>query len=279
MTNNQLPIDSRRKFIKNISFASAFFLTGKISKLSAAEVLLYQKQVQLRFVVASDAHYGQPNTPYEQMLDTVTQHINLFHQHSPLDFFVMNGDLIHNEKTFLPQVKSKLSILNMPYFVTRGNHDMVASDYWEQVWGTPLNHDVVIKDNAILLGDTSNEQGTYVAPDLNWLSNKLEAHKNKKNSLLFIHIPQAKWTANAIDTPAVFDIIKKYPNVKAVFHGHEHDQDGFKMVDKVPFIFDAHIGGNWGTAYKGFRVVELLKDNTMLTYMMNPTDKLNELSF
>lgn len=279
MTNNQLPIDSRRKFIKNISFASAFFLTGKISKLSAAEVLLYQKQVQLRFVVASDAHYGQPNTPYEQMLDTVTQHINLFHQHSPLDFCVMNGDLIHNEKTFLPQVKSKLSILNMPYFVTRGNHDMVASDYWEQVWGTPLNHDVVIKDNAILLGDTSNEQGTYVAPDLNWLSNKLEAHKNKKNSLLFIHIPQAKWTANGIDTPAFFDIIKQYPNVKAVFHGHEHDQDGYKMVDKVPYIFDAHIGGNWGTAYKGFRVVELLKDNTMLTYMMNPTEKLNELSF
>ena len=80
MNNNKLPIDSRRKFIKNISLASAFFLTGKISKLSAEEVLLYQKQVQLRFVVASDAHYGQPNTAYEQMMDTVTQHINLFHQ-------------------------------------------------------------------------------------------------------------------------------------------------------------------------------------------------------
>jgi Icc protein len=279
MTTIKPPFDSRRKFIKNISLASAFFLTGKISKLSAEEVVRFQQQVQLRFVVASDAHYGQPNTAYEQMMDTITQHINLFHQHSPLDFCVMNGDLIHNEKSFLPQVKSKLGSLNMPYYVTRGNHDMVAADYWEQVWGTPLNHDVTIKNNGILLGDTSNEQGTYLAPDLNWLANKLEAHQDKKNCLLFIHIPQAKWTANGIDTPAVFDIIKKYPNVKAVFHGHEHDQDGYKMVEKVPFIFDAHMGGNWGTAYKGFRVVELMKDNTMITYMMNPTEKLKELNF
>jgi len=279
MTTNKLPMDSRRKFIKNISLASVFFLSGEIASCSAEEVMLYKDKVQLRFIVASDAHYGQPNTLYQEMMDTLTQQVNLFHEQSPVDFCVFNGDLIHNEKFYLPQVKSKLSILNMPFYVTRGNHDMVSSELWEQVWGTPLNHDVTIKNNAILLGDTSNEQGTYVSPDLNWLTKKLEEHKNKKNCFLFIHIPQAKWTANAINTPAVFDLIKKYPNVKAVFHGHEHDRDGFKMVGKVPFIFDAHIGGDWGTAYKGFRVVELMNNNTMITYMMNPTEKLNELSF
>jgi len=279
MKTNKNTMDSRRQFIKNISFASAFLLTGKISNLSAAEVISYRNKVKLRFVVASDIHYGQPNTAYEQMLDTVTKHINLFHGHSPLDFCVMNGDLIHNEKSFMPLVKAKLDGLTMPYFVTRGNHDMVSSDYWNSIWGMPLNHDVLIKKNAILLGDTSNEIGTYESPDINWLSNKLEAHRDKKNCFVFIHIPQAKWTPNGIENPAVFETIKKFPNVKAVFHGHEHDQDGFKIVDKVPYIFDAHVGGNWGTAYKGFRVVELMNDNTMITYMMNPTDKLNELSF
>ena len=279
MNNIKSELKSRRQFIKNISFASAFFLSGKIAALSNAEVVNYRNKVKLRFVVASDIHYGQPNTPYEQMLDSVTKHINLFHNQSPLDFCVMNGDLIHNEQSFMPLVKEKLDFLTMPYYVTRGNHDMVSSDFWKSIWGTSLNHDVLIKNNVILLGDTSNEKGTYESPDIYWLTSKLEAYKNNKNIFLFIHIPQAKWTPNGIDNPAIFETLKKFPNVKAVFHGHEHDQDGFKMVDKVPYIFDAHVGGNWGTAYKGFRVVELMKDNTMITYMMNPTDQLKAISF
>lgn len=247
--------------------------------LSANYVLGLRSKVKLRFVVASDVHYGQPNTPFEQMTETVVNQINLFHQQSPLDFSVVNGDLIHNEKAFLPLVKGKLDALKMPYYVTRGNHDMVTPEYWNSVWGMPLNHDIVVKGNGILLGDTSNEQGVYLSPDLSWLNKTLETHKDKNQVFIFLHIPQAKWTKNGISTPEVFDIIKKYPNVKAVFHGHEHDQDGAQMVEKVPYIFDAHVGGNWGTPYKGFRVVELLKDNSMITYMMNPTDKLNELSF
>lgn len=270
---------SRRNFIKNISFASAFLVTGKMIPLSASEVLNLKNKVKLRFVVASDAHYGQPKTDYEQFIETVTAQINLFHQNNTLDFCVMNGDLIHNEQSFLPLVKQKLDALKMPFYVTRGNHDMVSEELWNSVWGMPLNHDVSIKNNAILLGDTSNEQGIYLSPNLNWLNTTLASHKNKNHVFIFLHIPQAKWTANGIDTPEVFEIIKKYPNVKAVFHGHEHDQDGVKIVDQLPFIFDAHIGGNWGTAYKGFRVVELMNDNTMITYMMNPTNKLEELSF
>jgi hypothetical protein len=41
------------------------------------------------------------------------------------------------------------------------------------------------------------------------------------------------------------------------------------MHGKIPFYFDAHIGGNWGTAYKGFRVVELMQDGSLATYMLN----------
>ena len=47
----------------------------------------------------------------------------------------------------------------------------------------------------------------------------------------------------------------------------------------LSFLFDAHFGGNWGTAYKGFRVVEVMKDNSMVTYIMNPTEKMNEMNY
>jgi len=41
-------------------------------------------------------------------------------------------------------------------------------------------------------------------------------------------------------------------------------------------MFDSHIGGNWGTNYRGYRIVELQKENKLLTYIMNPTIKINE---
>ena len=270
---------SRRHFVKNISFASAFFMGGGFQSLSSQDVDALKDQVKMRFAVASDSHYGQPNTPYESMMDTIIDKINLFHGSNPLDFCVMNGDIVHDEKSFLAQAKQKIDGLKVPYFVTRGNHDKCSSDYWEQVWNMPLNHQKVVKNSLVLLGDTSNEQGTYVSPDLAWLEAQLEANKKRKNIFLFLHIPQAKWTKNGIETPAFFELIKKYPNIRAVFHGHEHDQDGVQMIGKLPFLFDSHIGGSWGTPHKGFRVVELLNSGTVITYLMDPTVKKNELTY
>ena len=270
---------SRRHFVKNISFASAFFMGGGFQSLSSQDVDALKDQVKMRFAVASDAHYGQPNTPYEAMMDTIIEKINLFHGSNPIDFCVMNGDIVHDEKSFLAQAKQKIDGLKVPYFVTRGNHDKCSSDYWEQVWNMPLNHQKVVKNSLVLLGDTSNEQGTYVSPDLAWLEAQLEANKKRKNIFLFLHIPQAKWTKNGIETPAFFELIKKYPNIRAVFHGHEHDQDGVQMIGKLPFLFDSHIGGSWGTPHKGFRVVELLNSGTVITYLMDPSIKKNELTY
>jgi hypothetical protein len=270
---------SRRSFIRNISFASIVLLSGKINSLSAAEVFELRQKVKLRFVVASDSHYGQPNTLYREMMEKMISSVNLFNSKNNLNFCVINGDIVHDNKDFMLPAKQQLDELNMPYFVTRGNHDLVTPEFWKEIWNMPLNHDVVINNYAIILGDTSDGKGAYVSPDLLWLEAKLEEHKNKKQVLLFLHIPQAKWTKNAIDTPAFFELIRKYPNLKAVFHGHEHDQDGVKMQENIPFFFDSHIGGNWGTSYKGFRVIELLNNGKLITYMMNPTEKQDELSY
>jgi metallophosphoesterase superfamily enzyme len=211
------------------------------------------------------------------MIEKITSQINSFHQETPLDFCVINGDIIHDKKHLLPLAKQKIDALIPQYYVTRGNHDMVTADYWNEVWGMPLNHTVIVKDQAIILGDTSNEAGKYLSPNLDWLTEQLEANKHRKHVLLFLHIPQKAWTANGINTPDFETLIDKYSNVTALFHGHEHDQDGVKLLGarQAPCLFDAHMGGNWGTPYKGFRVVEILKDGTLVSYMMNPTQKIN----
>ena len=271
---------SRRSFLKNVSFATAFYAVGGFKKINASTVFEYRNKVALRFVVASDAHYGQPGTPYDAMMELVIQQINDFNKETPLDFCVINGDIIHDKKDFLPLAKQKIDVLDAVYYVTRGNHDMVTADYWNEVWGMPLNHTVIAKDQAVILADTSNEAGKYLSPNLDWLEEQLEANKKRKHVLLFLHIPQKAWTANGINTPSFESLVDKYPNVTAIFHGHEHDQDGVKLLGarQTPCLYDAHMGGSWGTTYKGFRVVEILKDGTLVSYMMNPTQKINDYS-
>jgi len=269
--------NTRRDFIKKLSLGSAFLLTGGLEVLNAKDVLAMRARVAFRFVVASDGHYGQPNTEFDSFFNTLTAQINTFHQKQPIQACIINGDIIHDETTLMSASKQKLDALKMPYYVTQGNHDHATAEYWQQVWQVPLNYEATFKKNTLMMMSTSNEKGEYLSPDLKWLDNRLAAHKKQNNVFLFLHIPQYKWTKYAIDTPAFFDVVNKYKNVRAAFHGHEHEEDGIKMKDGIPYVFDAHFGGNWGTAYRGFRVVEVMKDNSsIITYMMNPAEKLSE---
>jgi Icc protein len=272
-------LTNRRDFLQQISFASLVLLSGEVKALSYSDFHSLTKKVKLRFAVASDSHYGQSFTPYEENLQRSIKHINQFHQQAKLDFCVINGDIIHNKKQWLPVVKAALDKFEMPFYTTRGNHDKVSPEYWLEIMKTPLNHVVEMEQVTLILADTSNEKGHYLSPDLVWLKSQLDKYTLSNQIFLFLHIPQKKWTRHAIENKAFFKLLQNYTNIKAVFHGHEHDQDGVKMFEKIPFLFDSHIGGRWGTKYKGFRVGELLDDGTFLTYMMNPANKLNEMTF
>ena len=270
---------SRREFIKNISAASLVLMGGNVLFLSSAKAEILNRKSIFRFVVASDGHYGQEGTDFDLNYSNLVKNITSFHTESPIEFCVINGDIIHDGKDFLLPAKRLLDALPVKYYVTKGNHDMVSDSYWKEVFGMPVNHDVQIGKNVLLLATTSNEKGDFLSPDLPWLQTKLDAYKNKLNIFVFIHIPQAKWTKWAIETPDFFALVKSYKNIRGVFHGHEHEEDGVRKVEHIPYMFDAHFGGNWGTVYKGFRVVELMKDQSLLTYIMNPTERINQATF
>lgn len=270
---------NRRDFIRAVSSASLVLAGGSVINIAPAAAAGLSKNAVLRFAIASDGHYGEKGTEFDSYYETLVKQVSAFHKTSELDFCVVNGDIIHDEKDFLIPAKDHLEHLPLKYYVTKGNHDRVSDAYWNEVWGMPVNHDVILKKNTFLLATTSNEKGEYLSPDLKWMQAQLDAHKEQENVFIFIHIPQGKWTANAIETPAFFELLKRYKNVRAVFHGHEHDKDGVTMQDNIPFMFDSHFGGSWGTTYKGFRVVELAKDNSFVTYIMNPTEKINQATF
>ena len=265
----------RRKFLKQSSAALLILSGGKILRLSDSYEEWNWKPV-LRFVVASDGHYGQLNTEYEKFHAELVSNINRLHEEDPFEFCMVNGDIIHDNKNHYPAAKKALDNLKVKYYVSQGNHDHVTAEEWEGIWKMPVNIDFKIKRNSVLIGTTSNKEGTYLPPDIKWFTQKLKEHKDQKNIFIFIHINPGKMTTHAVDSPEFIDLLSKHKNVKAVFNGHDHDEDKIKMKNNVPFIFDAHFGGNWGTSYRGFRIVELRKDNSLLTYILNPIDKLNE---
>lgn len=266
----------RRDFLKQASAAFVILQSGDILSLTNQEDELYAKMPLLRFAVASDGHYGQSNTAYASCFADTVSYINRNHAEIAFDFCVINGDIIHDDKKWFAEAKAALDKLAMKYYVSQGNHDHVTAEEWQTIWNMPANLDARFKKNTILVGTTSDEKGIYLCPDIDWFAQKLEEHKRQQNVFIFVHINPGKMTRHAVDCPEFFALLSKYKNVRAVFNGHDHDEDGIKMKDNLPFIFDAHFGGNWGTAYRGFRVVELRKDNSLLTYILNPSDKLNE---
>jgi hypothetical protein len=267
----------RREFLKYASSVAIVLANGNVlyaKQLNHAK--WYNRKVKLRFAVASDGHYGQPNTEYEKYFETLVTRINEENNKTPFAFCMVNGDIIHDDKKYYPAAKTALDKLKPSYYVSQGNHDHVTAAEWESIWNIPVNFTFSIAENTFLIATTSDEKGTYLCPDIKWIDSVLEGHQQQKNIFIFIHINPGRQTKNAVNCPELFDVLAKYKNIKAIFNGHDHDEEGVKVKNEIPFIFDAHFGGNWGTAYRGFRVVELMEDNTILTYILNPLEKINE---
>ncbi|MBZ4190840.1 metallophosphoesterase family protein [Niabella beijingensis] len=265
----------RKEFLKWATPAFLLLANGNIARAGEQMDALMKKKKRVRFAIASDIHYGQPGTDYDNYIKKAVARINEEHAGNPFDFCMLNGDIVHNDPVHYPAVKDRIGQLKMKYYVTPGNHDMVTPEHWERIWNRPVNYDFTVNGTAFLAGTTSNEKGEYICPDLKWMEERLEAHKRAKNIFVIVHINPAKLTTHGIDCPEFLALLKRYKNVRAVFNGHDHDEDGIKKKGEIPFVFDAHVGGDWGTAYRGFRVVELLEDETVLTYVLNPDSKIN----
>lgn len=264
---------NRKKFLQLASSVTVLLANGKITR--ASTLIGDRSKLAFRFAVASDGHFGEPNTDYNAHFGNIVSVINSDHAKRPFKFAVVNGDIVHDDKSHYPAAKKALDGLQCKYYVTQGNHDHVTPDEWNSIWGMPVNLDFTYNKCAFILATTSNEKGEYLCPDVKWMTDKLNEHKNNE-VFVFIHINPGALTKNAVDCPELFQLLAKHKNVRAVFNGHDHDQDDVKMKNNIPFVFDAHFGGSWGTAYRGYRVVEVMKDGSVVTYIMNPASAINQ---
>lgn len=229
---------------------------------------------KLRFALVSDGHYAQPGTDSDTLYSNMVKWMHKEHQDNHLDFIIVNGDLVHNRPDLLPKVKSTyLDKFPVPYHTIPGNHDFADAKVWKSVFGYEDKYTVDKGDIGLVFANTADTKGGYVCPDANFLKASFEEFKSKKIVFVVLHIPPHVWLPEEksifVECPEIITLLHSYPNVKAVFHGHDHSLDGVRYTDKLPHLFDSHFGGNWGTEYKGYRVVEVTDDNQINTYQVN----------
>ena len=131
------------------------------------------------------------------------------------------------------------------------------------------------------MADTSAPKNfrPYYAADIDFLKKEFKKYRNAPAIFVVIHIAQRKggkdgWPKFGVHGrdskkgEAVMDLIESTPNVRAIFHGHNHDATGMWVSKKKRYFFDSHCGGSWGAA-KGYRIVEIDDQHRILTYQVN----------
>ncbi len=274
---NQHIMSNRRFFLtQSITGAAALGLYPYAKALSVKSNRLSYKisnNIKIRFALASDGHYGQEHTNSQENYKNLVNWINEEHDKKDLDFIIINGDIVHDRPDLLAEIKEKyFQKFKIPFYAVPGNHDFADTALWKSLFGYADNYRFEHQDVAFVVASTSNSKGEILCPDNVFLKEQLENFKNKKIVFVVLHIPPFKWlkedlyNANCEET---MRLLTSYANVKAVFHGHDHAIDGVRYYKKLPHFFDGHFGGNWGTNYKGYRIVEVTNDNKISTYQVN----------
>ncbi|WP_316829664.1 metallophosphoesterase [Pedobacter aquatilis] len=278
-------MSDRRFFIK--SGLASVVMTGLAPVMAAAQELqqpigLSDKKTKLRFAIASDGHYGQPGTDFKKDHENIVRWLNEAHETTPLDFVIINGDLVHDRPELLTEVKKNYyNRLKVPFYAIPGNHDHADAAIWKSVFGYEDNFSFEKNGIGFVLANTSDTKGTYLCPDNKFLKQAFEKFKALETVFVVLHIPPHFWVPESpfVECADTINLLHQYSNIKAVFHGHDHSLDSVFYTNKLPHFFDSHIGGNWGTAYKGYRIVEVSAENKISTYQVNASQNpvLNEV--
>jgi 3',5'-cyclic-AMP phosphodiesterase len=263
---------SRRHFVKQALTGAVWISAGNTLKAFGGHMPAREK-IKLRIAIASDGHYGQTKTEYLATHAEMVSWINSENLSRGIDFAFINGDLFHNDVSFLASVKEQWDKLSMPYYVSHGNHDMIEEEGWAKTWNTNWQYGFEKKDIGFVVLNTADSKGTYISPEVSKTRELLKQYEHHKQLFVCMHITPIKWTDNAIDCPDVVELFNNQSNLKAIFHGHDHDQDNVKENKGKFYFFDSHVRGNWGTNYHGYRILEVMKNGDILTYQMNPARK------
>ena len=192
----------------------------------------------LKFIVISDLHIV-PDGKLSHSIDTTArlqmavEHINELH--SDAAFCIAAGDLTdRGEIEAYQRLRPLLSKIQIPLFVTLGNHDkrenflsvfndtQTASTGFVDFCIDREDHRVLVMDSL----DSGRDAGLLVSSQINWLRDKLDEASNKSVILVVHHnIVDLQISTDSIrldENRSLADTLQLHSDVRHVISGHVH---------------------------------------------------------
>ena len=251
---------SRRRFLA----ASAAVTAGASALASRADAAPTQEGQPGNFhlFVVSDSHFGW-DSPDQPSPEHQAQAIaGIMQGHPNLDLFVDSGDVHHNSAPDSAREDWTDVIGNgigpVPLMLCNGNHDGM-------VWGGGVNPE----DRCARLGSqparpyfSMDIKGIHIvslpqmiwmsySPEesLEWLELDLDAAQ-RRTTIIISHNSLVGTTRDHGDigyrqlanSPAVHALLRRYPNVVAWMHGHNHSYESMEVGGRL-YISNGRIGG------------------------------------
>jgi hypothetical protein len=222
-----------------------------------------------RFVVLNDFHHDDANC--DPWMEALFRQVA---QTEGAAFCFLLGDLANKGKReSLVTMRRLAGLLEMPFYVTPGNHDLDESPvggFYSEIFPERLNYTFTQGGWQFVVVDTSDgnkSKDVVISTEtLAWLDRTLPTLDPKLPTVVGTHFPLAASVRmcplNAENLLARFVGF----NLRATFSGHfhgqtEHDQGQLKMTTNVCV---ARVRGNHdGTDFKGYWVCDARPDGSL----------------
>ncbi len=239
-----------------------------------------QKIIQLSdthlFATQDATHYGI--NPY-QRLSGIVHHIQQHHR--DCDVIVVTGDLSQDETNeSYQQLVDFLTPSGTPFFWLCGNHDVEAT--MQAVCPQAMEKRIEVGCWQLLLLNSKTPgavYGTLSNKELSWLESQLR--KYPQSTIIALHHPPYETGSEWIDKSNLhntFDfqrVIRPYNHVKAVIHGHIHQQYKTELMGIIPCFSTPSTSAQFmpgsetfkidSTRLPGYRVLTLMDDGQLDT--------------
>ena len=200
----------------------------------------------LHFTIDQDKCYlnKSPEELFCEILELVQK------EYPDFEWLILTGDLAHDEKlTTYMQIRSHISKFVEKCWIIPGNHDQ--REYIKDVFPENINknsHTLNFSTSTAagwrLIGLDSQLEGRVYGgigeEQLEWLEKQLQLF-NLEPSVIFVHHPPfqigSAWLdkIGLKDPEGLLELLQKYPQVKALFSGHIH-QDIVETVAGIPMF-------------------------------------------
>lgn len=255
-------------------------------------------KVLFRFASFSDTHFGINDNviarTYEEgrewaRMEMLRDNLISEKQGEGLDFFIGNGDVVHNSSArwnspaeMLEHVMDEyLDEVGVPYYLTPGNHDIIAEEDWHSIVGRHRSTAFEHNDFGFILLDSSDTEGTrQICIDLEFVQNKLREFSNKKGIFFVSHIPRYKGNfhdiddADSPDCDPIMESLEQNKKVILMTSGHFHYYNDRDMQTSIPLFFSGH-ASNYGVPYYCYRTFDVY-ENKVITREWNMFDEKYE---